>query len=75
MAFIKLRDFDERTEEVLGAEALVGRASAHFAGYRAGQIIFIQPPAIQGLGNSSGFSMYLGNQRVRSAEFAHQRCG
>lgn len=62
MAFIKLRDFENRDTDGLGAADVVARANRHFAGYRAGQIIFMQPPAIQGLGNSSGFTMYLVDQ-------------
>ncbi len=62
MAFIRLRDFAERPTPELSASAVVARANAHFAGYRAGRIIFTQPPAIQGLGNSAGFSMYLVDQ-------------
>ena len=60
MLFIKLKPFDER--EGLTAAALLGRANAKFGGNRAGRIIFMQPPAIQGLGNSQGFTMYLVDQ-------------
>ncbi|SNR82253.1 efflux RND transporter permease subunit [Puniceibacterium sediminis] len=62
MAFVSLRDFNERQDEGLRASAVAARANAHFAGYRGGQIIFMQPPAIPGLGNSSGFTMYLLDQ-------------
>ena len=59
MMFIRLKDFAERGRADQGAGALALRANRHFAGHRAGQIFFIQPPAIPGLGNSAGFSMYL----------------
>ena len=62
MAFVKLRDFDERTDAARSAAQVAQRANMHFAGYRGGQIITMQPPAIPGLGNSSGFSMYLIDQ-------------
>ncbi|PRY75500.1 multidrug efflux pump [Yoonia maritima] len=62
MIFIKLRDFAERTDANLSATAVAARANAKFGSSRAGQIMFMQPPAIQGLGNSSGFSMYLVDQ-------------
>lgn len=62
MAFVKLRDFDERTDTDLDASAVAQRANMHFAGYRGGQVIVMQPPAIQGLGNTSGFSMYIIDQ-------------
>ncbi|MBU4529248.1 MAG: efflux RND transporter permease subunit [Hoeflea sp.] len=68
MTFIRLRDFDDRQDASLAASALAARANRHFAGYRAGQVIFMQPPAIPGLGNSSGFSMYLVDQANNGAE-------
>ncbi|MCI5075038.1 efflux RND transporter permease subunit [Oricola sp.] len=62
MIFTKLRDFDEREDANLSASSIAARANMHFAGNRAGRIIVMQPPAIMGLGNSSGFSMYLIDQ-------------
>ncbi|PWE51080.1 hydrophobe/amphiphile efflux-1 family RND transporter [Thioclava sp. NG1] len=62
MVFAKLKDFGERTGADQTAAAISGRANAHFAGLRAGQVFFLQPPAIRGIGNSSGFQMYLVDQ-------------
>ncbi|MBP1804435.1 efflux RND transporter permease subunit [Rubellimicrobium aerolatum] len=62
MVFVKLRDFEERADAELSAAAVAQRANARFGSHRAGRVFFIQPPAIQGLGNSSGFSMYLVDQ-------------
>jgi multidrug efflux pump len=62
MVFARLADFDARADPDLSASAVARRANAHFAGYRAGQIAFNQPPAIPGLGNTAGFSMYLVDQ-------------
>lgn len=59
MLFIKLHDFDDRADAEQAASALATRANMRFMGHRAGQIFFMQPPAIQGLGNTNGFSMYL----------------
>lgn len=59
MVFVKLRDFEERSGDDLSASAVATRASAAFADLRAGDVRFMQPPAIPGLGNTSGFSMYL----------------
>ncbi|MCA0042238.1 efflux RND transporter permease subunit [Celeribacter litoreus] len=59
MIFVKLKDFDEREDDNLSASSIAGRATAKFAGLRAGSVMFMQPPAIQGLGNTSGFSMQL----------------
>ena len=50
MLFARLKDFSERTDPSLSASAVAQRANHHFAGYRAGQVLFMQPPAIPGLG-------------------------
>ncbi|WP_010137667.1 efflux RND transporter permease subunit, partial [Oceanicola sp. S124] len=62
MLFIKLKEFKEREGPGLSAGEVVMAGNARFASNRAGRIFFIQPPAIQGLGNTSGFSMYLVDQ-------------
>lgn len=62
MVFVKLRSFDERSSADLSAKAVAARANAKFKPLRAGTVQFNQPPAIQGLGNSAGFSMYLVDQ-------------
>jgi multidrug efflux pump len=59
MVFVKLKDFEERTDDALSAAAVANRATMKFAGLRAGTVLFVQPPAIQGLGNTNGFSMEL----------------
>jgi multidrug efflux pump len=61
MIFAKLKDYEHR--EGLDVASLVTRANAHFfMTNRGGQVYFLQPPAIQGMGSSSGFSMYLVDQ-------------
>ncbi|MCA0851374.1 efflux RND transporter permease subunit [Salipiger thiooxidans] len=57
MLFVKLKDFDDRPD--MTAAQIAGQANMRFMGNRMGQIIFMQPPAIMGMGNSSGFDMYL----------------
>ncbi|MEZ2133021.1 MULTISPECIES: efflux RND transporter permease subunit [unclassified Sinorhizobium] len=59
MVFVKLRDFGERTAPQLHAQAIVSRALGYFSTIREAQVFALRPPAIQGLGVSSGFSMYL----------------
>jgi multidrug efflux pump len=59
MIFVKLRDFDERKTRATSSQALIQRAEARFADMRLGTIRFAQPPAIQGMGSTAGFSMYL----------------
>jgi multidrug efflux pump len=59
MGFVRLKDFDQRTDSRLSASAVAARASAHFRAIRDAEVFVLAPPAIQGLGQTSGFSMYL----------------
>jgi multidrug efflux pump len=59
IVFTKLKDFAERTKPEQSAAAIVRRASGYFFTLRDAQVFALLPPAIQGLGTSSGFSMYL----------------
>jgi hydrophobe/amphiphile efflux-1 (HAE1) family protein len=55
--FIKLKDWSERGKKQ-SAEALAGQLTGAIAGQISGANIFmIAPPAVQGLGNGSGFVM------------------
>ena len=72
MLFVKLKDFDARAEGGLSATDLVAAGNARFTGNRAGRIFFIQPPAIPGLGNTSGFEMYLVDQAGNGTEGLRQ---
>lgn len=58
-AFVRLKDFDQRGDERLTAAAVAKRASAYFRQVRDAQIFVLAPPAIRGLGQSDGFSVYL----------------
>ncbi|WP_295048374.1 efflux RND transporter permease subunit [uncultured Paracoccus sp.] len=61
MLFAKLHDYKDRPG--LDVASLVTRANGYFfMNNRAGQAYFLQPPAIPGMGASSGFSMYLVDQ-------------
>ncbi|GGF60758.1 multidrug efflux RND transporter permease subunit [Paracoccus acridae] len=67
LLFAKLRDYEERPG--LDVASLVTRANGYFfMNNRAGQAYFLQPPAIPGMGASSGFSMYLVDQSGRGQE-------
>lgn len=71
MLFVKLKGYEERPD--MSAADLAQAGNMRFMGSRFGQIIFMQPPAIQGMGNSSGFDMFLvdsggqGNEALRAA--------
>ncbi|BFM07912.1 efflux RND transporter permease subunit [Halioxenophilus aromaticivorans] len=64
MMFVRMKDFSQRAgNDELAASAVVSRTNMHFAmNNRQGQVFMVQPPAIHGLGNSGGFSMYLLDQ-------------
>ncbi len=59
MAFVRLKDFDERKEARLSASAVSMRAMMRFRAIRDADVFVLAPPQIQGLGQSNGFSMYL----------------
>ncbi|MEI4488453.1 efflux RND transporter permease subunit [Frigidibacter sp. MR17.14] len=69
MVFAKLKDFDLRAGDAkLSASAVAARANAAFRSNRLGRVFFLQPPAISGMGNSSGFTMYLLDQSGQGEE-------
>ncbi|MFN4100017.1 MAG: efflux RND transporter permease subunit, partial [Pararhodobacter sp.] len=69
MVFIRLNDFNARDgNATLTAAAISGRANRAFMANRAGQVFVMQPPAIMGLGNTDGFSMYLVDQGGRGTD-------
>jgi multidrug efflux pump len=68
LVFAKLKDFDQRTKPELAASAIVQRAMGYFFTLRDAQVFPLQPPAIPGLGNSSGFSMYLVDSGKRGTQ-------
>uniref|UniRef100_Q07LC4 Efflux pump membrane transporter n=1 Tax=Rhodopseudomonas palustris (strain BisA53) TaxID=316055 RepID=Q07LC4_RHOP5 len=59
MAFVRLKDFDQRKRAELSASVVAGRAMAVFAGIRDAKVFALAPPAIEGLGTSNGFDFYL----------------
>jgi multidrug efflux pump len=59
LVFVRLKDFDERRTQALSANAIAGRAMGAFSQIRDAQVYALAPPAIQGLGNSNGFSFFL----------------
>ncbi|RBO53436.1 hydrophobe/amphiphile efflux-1 family RND transporter [Rhodovulum sp. BSW8] len=66
MMFVKLRDYADRPG--LDAETLSTRTNGAFFQNRFGQIYVMQPPAIPGMGTSSGFTMYLVDQAATGQE-------
>ena len=61
MAFMSLAPFDERSGKDASASAINARAMKAFSSIRDATIIPMTPPAISGLGQSSGFTFELLN--------------
>jgi hydrophobe/amphiphile efflux-1 (HAE1) family protein len=59
MSFIKLKDWSEREDAASAAAAFSRRATRDMSAVRDAQIFVILPPAIRGLGSSSGFDVEL----------------
>ncbi|UNU73133.1 efflux RND transporter permease subunit [Moraxella nasovis] len=62
MAFIRLKDWDERTGDANTAASIAGKAMGYFmGGYNQANVFTLAPPAIQGMGQSNGFNLQLQN--------------
>ncbi|MDX8482456.1 efflux RND transporter permease subunit [Mesorhizobium sp. VK24D] len=59
IAFVRMKDFDQRKTPALSASAVAGRAIGAFSKIRDAQVFALAPPAIQGFGNTNGFDFYL----------------
>ncbi|MDV3459394.1 efflux RND transporter permease subunit [Sphingomonas sp. HF-S4] len=66
--FVNLADWSQRKGKENGAEAIVQRASGAFHNFRDAQVFALVPPAIRGLGQSSGFTVQLQNASGMSRE-------
>ncbi|MCF8709223.1 efflux RND transporter permease subunit [Rhizorhapis sp. SPR117] len=69
MAFIKLKDWDERDGAENRASALAARAMGAFSQYHDASIYAVVPPAVQELGNATGFDLWL----VDTAGIGHDK--
>ena len=59
IAFLRLKDFDERNSPKLRAPAIAERALGAFSEIREAMVFPIVPPAVNELGNASGFDLQL----------------
>ncbi|WP_289032256.1 efflux RND transporter permease subunit [uncultured Roseibium sp.] len=59
LAFVSLKDWDERTTPERSVQAIAGRAFGAFSQIREALVFPIVPPAVIELGNVSGFDFYL----------------
>ena len=59
LAFVRLKDWDERTAAGESVQALAGRAFGAFSQIQDAQVFPIVPPSVIELGNVSGFDFFL----------------
>ncbi|MGL6020464.1 MAG: efflux RND transporter permease subunit [Gibbsiella quercinecans] len=59
MAFVRLKDWSERSSAQQSVQALAGRAMQRFATLKDGVAFALVPPAVMELGNATGFDFYL----------------
>ncbi|KQN91090.1 multidrug transporter [Sphingomonas sp. Leaf231] len=59
LVFVNLKPWDERSGADNKASAIVGRAMGAFSQYKDGLIFALVPPAVQELGNATGFDVQL----------------
>ncbi|MBW6526267.1 efflux RND transporter permease subunit [Sphingomonas sp. RHCKR7] len=59
LVFVNLKPWEERSGGDNRAQAIVGRAMGAFSQYKDGLIFALIPPAVQELGNATGFDVQL----------------
>ncbi|MBY8829769.1 efflux RND transporter permease subunit [Hephaestia mangrovi] len=59
LAFIRLKPWDERSGAANKAQAIAGRAMGAFSQYHDAMVFALVPPAVQELGNATGFDLEL----------------
>ncbi|PEQ13775.1 multidrug efflux RND transporter permease [Novosphingobium sp. PC22D] len=57
LSFISLKPWEERTDEASGVPAMIAEAQKFAYGLPGATVFALNPPAIQALGNATGFSM------------------
>ena len=69
LAFVSLKPWEDREGAENKAQAIVGRAMGAFSQYTDGMIFALVPPAVQELGNATGFDLQL----VDTAGIGHEK--
>ncbi len=62
MAFVKLKDFEERDGEEYSAQAVADKAMGRFSQIKDAMVFAVAPPAVLELGNAGGFDLMLQDQ-------------
>ncbi len=68
MVFVALHPWDERPGDANSADALVARGMVALSGIPQARVFALNPPAISGLGISSGFTLKLQDREGRGRE-------
>ncbi|WP_370159452.1 efflux RND transporter permease subunit [Salipiger bermudensis] len=68
LAFVRLKDWEERPDPSQSVQAVAGRAFPAFMGIQDAQVFPIVPPSVIELGNVSGFDFYLQAQAGQTHE-------
>lgn len=61
-AFVGMEDWDQRKDPSMSVDALVGKIMAHGAQIPQASIVAINPPPIDGMGISAGFTLHIENR-------------
>ena len=69
IAFVSLKPWEDRSGGANKAQAIAGRAMGAFSQYKDGLIFALVPPAVQELGNATGFDVQL----VDTGGIGHER--
>ena len=69
IAFIPMKEWKDRPGAANKAQAVIGRAMGVFSQYKDGMIFAVIPPAVQELGNATGFDLQL----VDEGGLGHER--
>jgi multidrug efflux pump len=59
IAFVKLKDWDERKEAEQKVQSIVGRSMGHFMQFKDAMVFAMAPPSIPQLGTATGFNFQL----------------
>ncbi|MBD8697012.1 efflux RND transporter permease subunit [Stenotrophomonas sp. CFBP 13718] len=65
--FLALKPWSERDGDT-SADAIIARANAHFRAVADAQVNVLSPPAVRGLGQSSGFELWLQDSSAAGRE-------
>jgi HAE1 family hydrophobic/amphiphilic exporter-1/multidrug efflux pump len=68
LAFVRMKDWDERPSPGQSVQAVAGRAFGAFSGIRDAMVFPIVPPSVIELGNVSGFDFFLQAQAGQTHE-------